>query len=128
MGESKEHDKLKETFIFILLFALIVLRFFPIGEDNTFIKSVGYIGVLFALVDLYLDADRRYGKIDKFDILRGICYLLIVPLAVILVLLLTGTIPINATWSDVFTLLALLISLPEELYLTWIGKYVKGKA
>lgn len=64
MGESKEHDKLKETFIFILLFALIVLRFFPIGEDNTFIKSVGYIGVLFALVDLYLDADRRYGKID----------------------------------------------------------------
>jgi len=50
MGESKEHDKLKETFIFILLFALIVLRLFPIGEDNTFIKSVGHIGVLFALV------------------------------------------------------------------------------
>lgn len=47
-----------------------------------------------------------------------------VPLAVILVLLLTGAIPINSTWSDVFTLLALLISLPENLYLTWIEKYL----
>jgi hypothetical protein len=124
MSNEKKQDKMKEVFIFVLLSALIVIRFLPIGEDNTFIKSVGYIGVLFSLVDLYVDADRIYGNIDKFNILRGICYLAIVPLAVILVLLLTGMIPINATWSDVFTLLALLVSLPENLYLTWIEKYL----
>ena len=44
------------VFIFVLLSALIVIRFLPIGEDNTFIKSVGYIGVLFSLVDLYVEA------------------------------------------------------------------------
>ena len=64
---------MKEVFIFVLLSALIVIRFLPIGEDNTFIKSVGYIGVLFSLVDLYMDADRIYGNIDKFNILRASC-------------------------------------------------------
>ena len=124
MIEEKKQDKRKEVFIFVLLLALIIIRFLPVGDDNTFIKSVGYIGVLFSLIDLYVDADRKYGNKDKFNIFKGMCYLLLIPLAVILVLLLTGAIPINYTWSDVFTLLALLISLPENLYLTWIEKYL----
>ena len=41
---------------------------------------------------------------------------------------LTEVIPIDSKWSDVFTLLALMISLPEEWYLNKIGKYItKGK-
>ena len=124
MAEGKRQDRMKEVFIFVLLVGLIIVRFLPVGDDNTFIKSVGYIGVLFALVDLYVDASRNYGKIDKFNVFRGVCYALLIPLAIILVLLLTGIIPINSTWSDVFTLLALLISLPEDLYLTWIEKYL----
>lgn len=66
-----------------------------------------------------------YGNNDKFNVCRGICYFLIVPLAIYLVLLLIGIIPITTTKSDIFTLMALFISLPENLYLTWIGKYVK---
>lgn len=81
--------------------------------------------MLIALFDLYVDADRLYGDIDKFNVLKGVCYLLIGPLALLTGLLLTGTLSINEVLSDVFTLLALLISLPESLYLTWIGKYVK---
>ena len=49
-------------------------------------------------------------------------------LAIVLVLFLTEVIPIDSKWSDVFTLLALMISLPEEWYLNKIGKYIaKGK-
>ena len=69
MTEEKKQDKMKEVFIFVLLLALIIIRFLPVGDDNTFIKSVGYIGVLFSLIDLYVDADRKYGNKDKFNIL-----------------------------------------------------------
>jgi hypothetical protein len=47
-------------------------------------------------------------------------------LAIILLVVLTGLVPINEMWSDIFTLMALLITLPERLYIQLIGKYVNG--
>lgn len=128
-GENnKKQDFVKEIFVLILLLGLIVVRFFPIGDDNTFIKCIGFIGVLVSFVDLYIDAGRLYSPYDKFNIIRGWAYLLAIILAIILVLFLTEVIPIDSKWSDVFTLLALMISLPEEWYLNKIGKYItKGK-
>lgn len=128
-GENnKKQDFVKEIFVLILLLGLIVVRFFPIGDDNTFIKCIGFIGVLVSLVDLYIDAGRLYSPYDKFNIIRGWAYLLAIILAIVLVLFLTEVIPIDSKWSDVFTLLALMISLPEEWYLNKIGKYIaKGK-
>ena len=128
-GENnKKQDFVKEIFVLNLLLGLIVVRFFPIGDDNTFIKCIGFIGVLVSLVDLYIDAGRLYSPYDKFNIIRGWAYLLAIILAIILVLFLTEVIPIDSKWSDVFTLLALMISLPEEWYLNKIGKYItKGK-
>ncbi|NSF64465.1 hypothetical protein G4888_12085 [Blautia wexlerae] len=125
---NKKQDFVKEIFVLILLMGLIVVRFFPIGDDNTFIKCIGFIGVLVSLGDLYVDADKLYSSYDKFNIIRGLAYLLAIILAIILVLLLTEVIPIDSKWSDVFTLLALMISLPEKWYLNKIGKYItKGK-
>lgn len=118
-------DKLKEFFVSIILLVLIFLRIVINSENNIFISSIGYIGVLIALLDLYIDANRTYGKYDQFNVIRGVCYVLMVPLAVLLVLFLTGIITINSTWNDVFTLSALLISLPEDLYLILIEKYIK---
>ena len=128
-GENnKKQDFVKEIFVLSLLLGLIVVRFFPIGDDNTFIKCIGFIGVLVSLVDLYIDAGRLYSPYDKFNIIRGWAYLLAIILAIVLVLFLTEVIPIDSKWSDVFTLLALMISLPEEWYLNKIGKYItKGK-
>ena len=128
-GENnKKQDFVKEIFVLILLLGLIVVRFFPIGDDNTFIKCIGFIGVLVSLVDLYIDAGRLYSPYDKFNIIRGWAYLLAIILAIVLVLFLTEVIPLDSKWSDVFTLLALMISLPEEWYLNKIGKYItKGK-
>lgn len=67
-GENnKKQDFVKEIFVLILLLGLIVVRFFPIGDDNTFIKCIGFIGVLVSLVDLYIDAGRLYSPYDKFN-------------------------------------------------------------
>lgn len=121
---NKKQDYIKEVFIFIILLGLIVVRFFPIGDDNTFIKCIGFIGVLVSLVDLYVDTSRRYSSYDKFHIIRGLAYLLAIILAIILVLFLTEVLPIDSKWSDVFTLLALMISLPEDWYINRIGKYI----
>ena len=124
-GENnKKQDFIKEIFVLILLSGLIVVRFFPIGEDNTFIKCIGFIGVLVSLVDLYIDASRLYSSYDKFHVIRGGAYLLSIALAIVLVLFLTEVIPIDAKWSDIFTLLALMVSLREEWYLSKIGKYI----
>lgn len=126
--DNKEQDFIKEIFILILLLGLVIVRFFSIGDDNTFIKCIGFIGVLVSLVDLYVDASRLYSSYDKFHIIRGWAYLVTIILAIILVLFLTELLPIDSRWSDVFTMLALMISLPKEWYLNKIGKYItKGK-
>lgn len=126
--DNKNQDFIKEIFVLILLLGLVIVRFFPIGENNTFIKCIGFIWVLVSLVDLYVDANRIYFFYDKFHVIRGWAYLVAIILAIILVLFLTEILPIDAKWSDVFTLLALMISLPEKWYLNKIGKYImKGK-
>lgn len=43
-----------------------------------------------------------------------------------LVLFLTGIVKINDVWSDVFTLMALLITLPKRLYIQLLEKYICG--
>lgn len=127
-ANNGKQDFIKEIFILILLLGLIIVRFFPIGNDNTFIKCIGFIGVLVSFIDLYVDARRVYSSYDKFHIITGWAYIVAIMVAIVLALLLTETIPIGSRGSDIFTLLALVISLPEELYLNMIGKYIgKGK-
>lgn len=126
--EKKNYDKvIKEIIEIVLLLGMIIIRLFPLGDDNILIKSVGYIGVVVAIADLYIDAMRKYSIYDKFHIIRGWVYLIFFVLAIILLFVLMGMISINATWSDIFTLMALLITLPERLYIELIGKYIKGE-
>ena len=47
-------------------------------------------------------------------------------MAIFLVLFLTGIVKINDVWSDVFTLMALLITLPKRLYINGIAKKTDG--
>lgn len=122
-----KNKTLKDLFIFILLITLIITRIFLDGEDNILIKSMGYVGIILALVDLYIDAESLYEKNDKFGIIRGVSYALAPILAIVLVLFLTNIIPIDTMLGDIFTLAALLISLPEHLYLSLIGKYLNKK-
>ena len=130
MKTQQEENIIKDIIIIVLLIGMIIIRFFPIGQNNMIIQSIGYIGMMISLIDLYLDANRIYDCEDKFHIIRGWTYLILLILSIFLLFILTGIISINSTWNDIFTLLALLVSLPERLYLNWIGRYItkrKGK-
>lgn len=124
MRRNKDWNKLKEIFIFVFLLTLILLRFLPMTENTTIIKLIGYIGVLVALADLYYDANEIYGEEDKFNVIRGLFCVITILSAILLALLFMDKISINNMWSDIFTLLALLISLPEKLYLNCIKNYI----
>lgn len=124
MRKNKGWNKLKEIFIFVFLLTLILLRFLPMTENTTIIKLIGYIGVLVALVDLYYDANEIYGEEDKFNVIRGLFCVITILSAILLALLFMNKISINNMWSDIFTLLALLISLPKKLYLNCIKNYI----
>lgn len=125
MEKKNDENIIKEFFEIVLLLGMIIIRFFPVGEDNIFIKSVGYIGVVVSVIDLYVDAVREYSIYDKFHVIKGWAYVIFFLLAINLLLVLT-VIPINAMWSDIFTLMALLITLPKRLYIQLIGKYING--
>ena len=126
MEKKNDENIIKEIFEIVLLFGMIVIRLFPVGEDNILIKSVGYIGVVVSVIDLYVDAVREYSMYDKFHVIKGWAYVIFFVLAIILLLVLSGLVPISAMWSDIFTLMALLITLPERLYIQLIGKYING--
>lgn len=127
MNKYSENRSMKDMFILVLLLTLIFARFYLVDENNTFVNSVGYIGVLLALFNLYLDAHNLFVNNDKFHIVRGATYILCIPLTIILVFFLTGVMPIDSKWSDSFTFLALLVSLPSNLYLSWIEKGLKKR-
>ena len=127
MDKEQEKSNIKDEFVGVALLALIGIRFWAGDKENLFISSIGYIGVLLALFDLYVEICRVFKKNDKFHVINGIAYLNTVPLAILLVLFLTGVIVINEVWNDVFTMLALLISLPKSIYLSWISNFLDRK-
>ena len=126
MTKKNEMELIKELFEIVLLAGMIIIRFLPIGDDNPIIKIAGYVGVLVSVVDLYIDSIDRFSNYDKFHVIRGWSWVIFLLMAIFLVLFLAGIVKINAIWSDVFTLLALLITLPKRLYIQLLEKYICG--
>lgn len=126
MTKKNEMELIKELFEIVLLAGMIIIRFLPIGDDNPIIKIAGYVGVLVSVVDLYIDSIDRFSNYDKFHVIRGWSWVIFLLMAIFLVLFLAGIVKINAIWSDVFTLLALLITLPKRLYIQLLGRYICG--
>ena len=126
MTKKNEMELIKELFEIVLLAGMIIIRFLPIGDDNPIIKIAGYVGVLVSVVDLYIDSIDGFSNYDKFHVIRGWSWVIFLLMAIFLVLFLAGIVKINAIWSDVFTLLALLITLPKRLYIQLLGRYICG--
>lgn len=115
----------KELGILFFLGILLILRLFWENADYSVIQYVGYCGVIVSLTDLFFDVQYILGKNDKFHIIRGAYIICIIIWALFLLLFILKIIPIGAKLSDTFTLLALIISLPNRLYLNWIKRYVE---
>ena len=115
----------KELGILFFLSILLILRLFWENADYSVIQYVGYCGVMVSLTDLFFDAQYILGKNDKFQIIRGAYIICIMIWSFFLLLFVIKIIPIGSELSDTFTLLALIISLPNRLYLNWIKRYIE---
>lgn len=127
MSRENDVELYKELFEFIVLFGFIIIRLLPIGRDtNTIIKLAGYVGLIVSVFDFYMESKGRFSNDDKFHIIRGIMGVIIVILAILLVVYISGYIKINNVCNDVFTLTALLITMPKRLYFQLLEKYING--
>ena len=126
MAKKNDVELIKELFEIVVLIGLIIIRFLPIGDNNPIIKIAGYVGVLVSVLDLYMEAIGKFSDYDKFHVIKGWSYLIFLLMAIFLVLFLAGNLKKNDLWSDVFTLMALLITLPKRLYIQLLEKYICG--
>lgn len=110
--------------VFILLLILLVGRAFLDDKHSKWIQLISFFGVIIALADLYGNAYRQNHKKDKFRIISGLAILLAVILMVILAGMILELIVFKSKGNDILTILALLISLPNDLYCSWINRYV----
>lgn len=126
MDKKNDVELIKELFEIVVLSGLIIVRFLPIGDNNPIIKIAGYVGVLVSVLDLYIESIGNLSDYDKFHVIKGWSYLIFILMSIFLVLFLVGIVNINDVWSDVFTLMALLITLPKRLYIQLLEKYICG--
>lgn len=120
-------DILKKSLTFIFIFTLIVVRIFIPDDKSGWISIIGYIGVIIAFQDIYIKAQRLYGKIDRFNSIRGAAFLTGGILLILFVLISFGIIILNKKADDLLSLFALLLSLPNDLYILLIKRYVEKK-
>jgi len=110
--------------VFIFLLAVLIIRIIINDKQSKAIQIISLIGVVIALEDLYGDLyDINYKK-DKFRIITGLAVIVTIFLMGILAAMFWNFIILDSKGNDILTILALLISLPSDLYCNWITKYV----
>lgn len=117
-----EKQKLAKFAVFFFLVAIFFIRLLIQNDEIVWIQLINYTGVGIAGADLYF---KCYTKEDKFKIVTGISAILVVAFVVGAALMLTNIWCLDSRQNDLFTIAALLISLPSDLYAFWIRKYVK---
>lgn len=111
--------------VFIILLLLLIGRLFILEEQSRWIQGIGFCGVIIALMDLYSTAYRQVGKEDKFKVIRGWAIVIATLLMIISGCMIMNMIELKSRGNDILSILALLISLPNEIYCDWIKKYVE---
>ena len=108
----------------VFLGIIIILRM--LERDSGFIGTLTYVSILIAIYDLYVKVEKEYSDYGRdFLEIRGCFILLEVLGTVLLALIIVGVITLSSKMIDVFSIIALLISLPGELHCFLIGKFIK---
>ncbi len=110
--------------VFSLLSLLLISRFFLDSEHSKWIQFISFMGVVISLADLYGNVYKENHKKDKFKIITGLAIVIAIILMVIAAGMILNFIVFESKGNDILTILALLISLPNDLYCNWISKYI----
>ena len=106
--------------VFSLLSLLLISRFFLDSEHSKWIQFISFI----SLADLYGNVYKENHKKDKFKIITGLAIVIAIILMAIAAGMILNFIVFESKGNDILTILALLISLPNDLYCNWISKYI----
>ena len=118
--------KLYKWAVFIFLIAVLLIRVILKDEQSKGIQNISLLGVIIALADVYGNLYVKNYKKDKFRIISGLAIIIAFVLMCVLAGMFWNLIDIGSKGNDILTILALLISLPSDLYCDWINKYIDG--
>ncbi len=118
--------KLYKWAVFIFLIAVLLIRVILKDEQSKGIQIISLSGVIIALADVYGSLYVKNYKKDKFRIISGLAIIIAFVLMCVLAGMFWNLIDIGSKGNDILTILALLISLPSDLYCDWINKYIDG--
>jgi len=118
--------KLYKWAVFIFLIAVLLIRVILKDEQSKGIQIISLLGVIIALADVYGSLYVKNYKKDKFRIISGLAIIIAFVLMCVLAGMFWNLIDIGSKGNDILTILALLISLPSDLYCDWINEYIDG--
>ena len=118
--------KLYKWAVFIFLIAVLLIRVILKDEQSKGIQIISLLGVIIALADVYGNLYVKNYKKDKFRIISGLAIIIAFVLMCVLAGMFWNLIDIGSKGNEILTILALLISLPSDLYCDWINKYIDG--
>lgn len=118
--------KLYKWAVFIFLIAVLLIRVILKDEQSKGIQIISLLGVIIALADVYGNLYVKNYKKDRFRIISGLAIIIAFVLMCVLAGMFWNLIDIGSKGNDILTILALLISLPSDLYCDWINKYIDG--
>lgn len=121
---DKTKSQLMEIAEIALLVTLIVIRVLISSDENTWISLLNYLGLIIAVVSLYLEIHEEYSSYRKLDLVTGVFAVLLIILVVLAGLILTEIIVLNTKCNDIILLLTLLVALPARFYKRLIARAI----
>ena len=116
-------QKVAKLAILAFLAVVLLIRILIPDEQSFWIEFINYTGVCVAGVDLYL---KCYTTADKFKIIIGVAVIALLVIVLGAALILTNIWQLDSRQNDILTITALLLSLPSDLYVFWIKKFVES--
>lgn len=110
--------------VFVFLLIVLIIRLLLKDEQSKGIQIIGLLGVIIALADLYFNLYKVNHEKDKFRIISGLAVVIVFLFMIILAGMFWNFIVLGSKGNDILTILALLISLPSDLYCSWVTKYI----
>lgn len=124
MNEDKPYKSGRDIFICVFLIATVILR---LATENTSLLAVfAFISFAVAVYDVYIAVEKYFSYYRRrFLIVRGAFIVGGVFCAIIVAIAVVFRWDVNSLVVDELSILALLASLPKELYCHLLGKYIR---
>ena len=117
--------RIRNIVIVFVLGMMLIIRL--LQNEVAWVISVSYFGVIVSYVDLYIVSHDKYKKRRGFGFYSVVFFIGFLIIISVLVLEHTGLWQFTNKQGDCYTILALLISLPRDLYVSLLGKVLKEK-